>query len=119
MVVSAMRPIIAVLFLIVLLSFVLSNREPVTVGFWPTDARWDMPLSIALLIAAAVALIVGAAMMWISELRQRRRAHHAEVALRRLEEQMQENCRLGCTRRQRTEGCAAAARDHFRGAEKR
>jgi uncharacterized integral membrane protein len=90
MVVSAMRPIIAVLFLIVLLSFVLSNREPVTVGFWPTDARWDMPLSIALLIAAAVALIVGAAMMWISELRQRRRAHHAEVALRRLEEQMQE-----------------------------
>jgi len=33
MVVSAMRPIIAVLFLIVLLSFVLSNREPVTVGF--------------------------------------------------------------------------------------
>jgi lipopolysaccharide assembly protein A len=90
MVECAMRPLIAVLFLIVLVSFVLSNREPVTVGFWPTDARWDMPLSIALLIAAAVALIVGAAMMWISELRQRRRARHAETALRRLEEQVQE-----------------------------
>jgi uncharacterized integral membrane protein len=49
-----MRPLIAVLFLIVLVSFVLSNGESVTVGFWPTDARWDMPLWFALLITAAV-----------------------------------------------------------------
>jgi len=90
MVVCAMRLLIGVLFLLVLVSFVLSNREPVTVGFWPTDARWDMPLSVALLIAAGVALIVGAAMVWISEFRQRRRARHAEAAVRRLEEQVQE-----------------------------
>jgi uncharacterized integral membrane protein len=90
MVVCAMRLLIGVLFLLVLVSFVLSNREPVTVGFWPTDARWDMPLAVALLIAAAVALIVGAAMVWISEFRQRRRARHAEAAVRRLEEQIQE-----------------------------
>lgn len=86
----AMRLLIAVPFLIVLVIFVLSNRDPVTVGFWPTDARWDMPLSVALLIAAAVALIIGAFMVWISELRQRRRARHAEAAVRRLEEQVQE-----------------------------
>ena len=85
-----MRPLIVGLFLIVLVSFVLSNGEQVTVGFWPTDARWDVPLAIALLITAAVSLIVGAVMMWISELRQRRRARHAEAAVRRLEAQVQE-----------------------------
>lgn len=85
-----MRILIAVPFLIVLVIFVLSNRDPVTVGFWPTDVRWDIPLSVALLIAAAVALVVGAAIVWISELRQRRRARHAEAAVRRLEEQVRE-----------------------------
>ena len=85
-----MRLLIAVPFLMVLVIFVLSNREPVTVGFWPTDARWDMPLSVALLIAAAVALLIGAVMVWISELRQRRRARHAEAAVRQLEAQVQE-----------------------------
>jgi uncharacterized integral membrane protein len=83
-----MRLLIAVPFLVALVIFVLSNREPVTIGFWPTDVRWDMPLSVALLIAAAAALVVGAVMVWISELRQRRRAHHAEVTVRRLEEQV-------------------------------
>ena len=85
-----MRLLIAVPFLAALVIFVLSNREPVTIGFWPTDIRWDMPLSVALLIAAAAALVVGAVMVWISELRQRRRAHHAEVTARRLEEQVRE-----------------------------
>jgi uncharacterized integral membrane protein len=85
-----MRLLIAVPFLVALVIFVLSNREPVTIGFWPTDVRWDMPLSVALLLAAVAALVVGAVMVWISELRQRRRAHHAEVMVRRLEEQMRE-----------------------------
>jgi uncharacterized integral membrane protein len=85
-----MRLVIAVLFLLVLVIFVLSNTQPVTIGFWPSDARWDMPLSVAVLITAAVALVVGVVMMWISELRQRRRARHAEAMVRRLEEQVQE-----------------------------
>jgi uncharacterized integral membrane protein len=85
-----MRLLIAVPFLLLLVSFILSNREPVTIGFWPTDLRWDMPLSVALLVAAAAALVVGAAMVWISEFRQRRRARHAEAMVRRLEEQVQD-----------------------------
>ena len=85
-----MRLLIAVPFLVVLVIFVLSNRSSVSIGFWPSDVRWDMPLSVALLIAAAIALLVGAALVWISELRQRRRAHHAEITVRRLEEQVQE-----------------------------
>jgi lipopolysaccharide assembly protein A len=86
----AMRSLIAVPFLLVLVIFVLSNRDTVTIGFWPTDARLDMPLSVALLIAAAIALVVGAFMVWISELRQRRRAHHAEAKVRQLEAQVRE-----------------------------
>jgi uncharacterized integral membrane protein len=85
-----MRLLIATALLVVLVIFVLSNREPVTIGFWPTDLRWDMPLSVALLITAAVALVVGAVMVWISEFGLRRRARHAEAAVRRLEEQVQE-----------------------------
>ena len=85
-----MRLLIATVFLVVLVIFVLSNHEPVTIGFWPTDLRWDMPLSVALLITAAAALVVGAVMVWISEFGQRRRARHAEAAVRRLEEQVQE-----------------------------
>ena len=85
-----MRLLIAVPFLAILVIFVLSNRASVSIGFWPSDVRWDMPLSVALLIAAAIALLVGAALVWISELRQRRRAHHAEITVRRLEEKVQE-----------------------------
>ncbi len=77
-------------FLLLLVVFVLSNREPVAIGFWPTDVRWDVPLSLAILIAAAVALLFGAAMVWMSELGQRRRARRAEAAVRLLEEQVQE-----------------------------
>lgn len=85
-----MRLLIVVPLLLLLVVFVLSNREPVAIGFWPTDMRWDVPLSLAILIAAAVALVFGAAMVWISELDRRRRARRAEAAVRLLEEQVQE-----------------------------
>jgi lipopolysaccharide assembly protein A len=97
-----LRLLIAAPFLLVLVTFVLSNRQPVTISFWPTDVRWDVSLSVALLIAAAVALVVGAVMVWISELGQRRRARRAEAAVRLLEEQVQElKIRLGATTNQR------------------
>ena len=61
---------------------------PISVKF--SDAIASALCTVALLIAAAVALVVGAAIVWISELRQRRRARHAEAAVRRLEEQVRE-----------------------------
>jgi lipopolysaccharide assembly protein A len=85
-----LRWLTAAVFLLVLVVFTLSNRQPVSIGFWPTDLRWDVPLSLAVLIAAAVALVFGAAMVWISELGQRRRARRAEATVRLLEEQVQE-----------------------------
>jgi lipopolysaccharide assembly protein A len=91
-----LRWLVATLFLLALVVFTLSNRQPVSLGFWPTDVRWDVPLSLAVLIAAAFALVFGAAMVWISELGQRRRARRAEAVVRLLEEQVQElKARLG------------------------
>jgi len=84
------RWLIAALFLLIVVVFTLSNRQPVSIGFWPTDVRWDVPLSLAVLVAAALALVSGAAMVWISELGQWRRARRAESAVRLLEEQVQE-----------------------------
>jgi len=85
-----LRSLIAALFLLILVVFTLSNRQPVSIGFWPTDVRWDLPLSLTVLIAAAIALVLGAAMVWISELGQWRRARRAESAVRLLEEQVRE-----------------------------
>ncbi|HSU04556.1 MAG TPA: lipopolysaccharide assembly protein LapA domain-containing protein [Acetobacteraceae bacterium] len=84
-----MRLVIAAPFLLFLVLFVLSNRQPVAIGLWPTDLFWQVPLSIAVLIAAAVAFLCGALLVWISELGQRRRARRAEATVRLLEEQVQ------------------------------
>jgi lipopolysaccharide assembly protein A len=85
-----MRWLFAAPFLLLLVIFVLSNRTPVAIGFWPTDLSWDVPLSIAVLVTAALAFLFGALLVWITELRQRRRARRAEAALRLLEEQVRE-----------------------------
>lgn len=83
-----MRLLIAIPFLLLLILFVLSNREPIALGLWPTDLAWDVPLSIAILIGAAIAFLFGALLVWIGELAQRRRARRAEARVRLLEEQV-------------------------------
>jgi putative membrane protein len=84
-----MRLLIAAPFLIVLALFALSNRQSVSLGFWPTDFNLVAPLSLAILVVAAVAFLFGGCIVWISELGQRRRARRAEARLRRLEEEVQ------------------------------
>jgi len=91
-----MRLVIATPFLLFLILFVLSNREQVAIGLWPTDVSWDVPLSIAVLIAAAIAFVLGAILVWVTELGQRRRARRAEAHVRMLEEQVAElKARIG------------------------
>jgi uncharacterized integral membrane protein len=85
-----LRLVVSLPFLLLLVLFVLSNREPVAIGLWPTDVTWDVPLSIAVLIAAAVAFLFGALLVWITELSQRQRARGAEWRVRMLEEQVAE-----------------------------
>jgi uncharacterized integral membrane protein len=72
-----------------LVLFALSNTEIVRLGLWPTDYGIDVHLSIAILVAMAIAFLAGALVVWVSELSQRRRARRAERTVRLLEAQIQ------------------------------
>jgi uncharacterized integral membrane protein len=85
-----MRLLISLPLLLLLVLFALSNREPVRLGLWPTDYVLQAPLSLAVLGGMAIAFLAGGAIVWISELGQRRRARQAEQSVRLLEAQVQE-----------------------------
>jgi uncharacterized integral membrane protein len=72
-----------------LVLFALSNTEMVRLGIWPTDYTLEVHLSLAILIAMAVAFLLGAMVVWVSELSQRRRARRAEHAVRLLEAEIE------------------------------
>lgn len=91
-----LRWLVIGIFLLLLVVFMLSNREHVALTFWPTDYAWDVPVSLAILIAMGLAFLVGGLLAWASSLNQRRRARRAEHAVRLLEAQVQElKSRLG------------------------
>ena len=81
--------IIAFILCLPLVLFALSNTEVVRLGLWPTDYGIDVPLSIAILVAMAIAFLLGALVVWMSELSQRRRARRAERTVRLLEAQIE------------------------------
>ncbi len=85
-----MRLLIAAPFLLLLVLFALSNTAPVRLTLWPTDFALEMPLSLAILAAMAIAFLLGGAVVWVNELGQRRRARRAEEAVRLLEAQVQD-----------------------------
>jgi putative membrane protein len=72
-----------------LVLFALSNTEVVRLGFWPTDYGIDVHLSLAILVAMSIAFLLGALVVWMSELSQRRRARRAERTVRLLEAQIE------------------------------
>lgn len=82
--------IIAFLICIPLALFALSNTEVVTLGIWPTDYTLQVHLSIAILVAMAIAFLLGGLLVWVSALGQRRRASRAERMVRELEAQVQQ-----------------------------
>jgi uncharacterized integral membrane protein len=75
---------------LLLVLFALSNTGPVRLGIWPTDYAVQLPLSLAVLGGMAIAFLAGGLLVWFSALAQRRRARHAEQAVRLLEAQVQE-----------------------------
>jgi lipopolysaccharide assembly protein A len=85
-----MRLLIALPFLLILVVFALSNTTPVRLTLWPTDYSLELPLSVTVLGAMAIAFFFGGALVWLSELAQRRRARRAEHTVRLLEAQVQE-----------------------------
>ena len=62
-----------------LIPFALSNREPVSLGFWPLPFLIDLPLYLLVLLLLLAGFVIGAAATWIAgwhirrELRRRRR----------------------------------------------
>jgi uncharacterized integral membrane protein len=77
--------------LLLLVLFGLSNRQEVALELWPFDLAWVVPLSVAMLILAALAFLFGAAVTWASALSWRRRAHRLEEAARVLEAELAEH----------------------------
>src|ERR1700722_269632 len=83
------RLVIVIPLLLLLVLFALSNTAALRLGLWPTDYTIDLPASIVILGAMAVAFLTGAFLVWVSELGQRRRARQAEHTVRLLETQVQ------------------------------
>jgi uncharacterized integral membrane protein len=82
------RLIPALVVVLILVVFALSNREAVSLGFWPTDYSAQVPLSAAILVGMALAFFLGAAVIWVEHLGLRRRARRAEAAVSRLQAQL-------------------------------
>jgi lipopolysaccharide assembly protein A len=55
-----------------LIPFALSNREPVSLGFWPLPFLIDLPLYLLVLSLLLAGFVVGAAAAWIAGRRRRR-----------------------------------------------
>jgi uncharacterized integral membrane protein len=85
-----LRAIPALVVVLVLVLFALSNEQPVTLGFWPTDYATQVPLSVAILVGMAAAFFLGAAIVWVDKLGLGRRARRAEAAVARLQAQLAE-----------------------------
>lgn len=81
--------IFAAPFLVFLVVFALSNRGTVQIGLWPTDLLLDIPLSLAVLGAGGVFFILGAIVVGLGSLGQRRRARRAENRVRLLEREVE------------------------------
>jgi uncharacterized integral membrane protein len=74
--------------ILLLLLFALSNRQMVQVALWPTDWSVDVMLSVVVLGAAAIAFLLGALTVWLTELARRGRLRRAEHRVALLEEQL-------------------------------
>ena len=85
-----LRLIIATPLLLLLVLFALSNTAPVQLGIWPTDYTIEVPVSIAVLVGAGIAFLLGGLLVWVNELGQRRRARRAEDNVRVLEARLDE-----------------------------
>jgi len=76
--------------LVFLVLFGLSNREEVQLRIWPFDLAWATPLSVAVLLIAAVFFLFGAFIAWAAALPYRRRARSLENAARIMEAELTE-----------------------------
>jgi putative membrane protein len=80
------RWIVGVPLLLLMVLFALSNREPVQLGLFPLGRLpFDLPLSVAILLAMGLGFFLGGLRLWVIGLQHRRAARRAEAAVRLLE----------------------------------
>jgi uncharacterized integral membrane protein len=85
-----LRILVALPFLLLLVLFALSNTRTVPLGLWPTDLQFELPLALAILVAAGIAFLLGAMVLWVSAVAARLRARRAEHGVRVLEARVAE-----------------------------
>jgi uncharacterized integral membrane protein len=83
-----LRVIVLTPFLLVLIAFAISNQQTVSLALWPTDVTLEAPLSISVLLIAAVFFLLGALMVWVPALAARNRARRAEKKVAALQTEM-------------------------------
>jgi uncharacterized integral membrane protein len=82
---------VAVPLFLLLVSFALSNRGPVSIELFPLgELPFEVPLSIAILAAMGLGFLLGGLRLWNHALRHRRAARRAEEAMRLLEVRYEE-----------------------------
>jgi uncharacterized integral membrane protein len=82
--------VIVILICVPFAVFALSNMDHVRLGLWPTDYVIDVPISLAILTGMALGILLGALLVWVAELGQRRRARRAERTVRLLQAKVDE-----------------------------
>ncbi len=88
---SLSRWIVGVPLLLLMVLFALSNREPVQLGLFPLGRLpFEVPLSVAILVAMGTGFFLGGLRLWFTALHHRRAARRAEAAVRLLEAKHQE-----------------------------
>lgn len=70
------------------IDFVMTNGQPVTLGFWLLPWRADIPAGLAVLCALVFGLLVGGFLTWGTGGRARRRARMAERRVETLEREL-------------------------------
>jgi uncharacterized integral membrane protein len=72
----------------VLAVFAISNRESVTVAFWPLPAQLQAPLYLVVLLALLVGFLVGELVAWINAGKARRLARERQRRIDTLEREL-------------------------------
>jgi len=75
---------------VIVVLFAVSNRQAITIGFWPFPERIDAPAYLIGLIPLALGLLVGAGLAGIGTVHARYRHRSAARTIRALEKRMAE-----------------------------
>jgi uncharacterized integral membrane protein len=80
-----LKALLALVILLVLVVFLLSNRDGVALGFWPFGSFVTVPLGAVVLVALVVGFLAGLAAHLPKRLNASRRARRAEKRVKELE----------------------------------